>query len=128
MLFPLKMEISNDVEICTSVLEIATLCSHLRRGNYTIHLLNIYFWLRFFFKTILEYNICFLICVLVFWIHKGYFVFKKNGCEMFVLKLSDIQRCLIVNWNEEWYSLINKVIKCSLIDMIFFNWNANTIW
>ena len=42
------------------------------------------------FKTGFEYKIAFCICVLVLWIHKGYFV-VKNWCEMFVIKLSGIK-------------------------------------
>ena len=53
-----------------------------------------------------KYKITLWICVLMSWIHKGYFVVKKL-CKMFIIKLSNIQIIFIFYW---FWSLINKAV------------------
>ena len=54
---------------------------------------NLFMYIKFLQQTFHDYKITIWICVLVLWIHKGYLV-MKSWCEMFVLKLSGIQRIL----------------------------------
>ena len=57
-------------------------------------------------KTSFEYKIPFYICVLLMCIHKGYFVVKSYR-EMFILKLSGIQKCFYLSILFEYIDLLN---------------------
>ena len=87
---------------------------------------NMYFWLRFIFvyqkslKPVFEYKITLLICVLVLWIYKGYCVVKKQ-CEMFVLKLSGIQRLFCTRFDA--VSMCNKLLM--IINAFVKGWFSN---
>ena len=56
-------------------------------------------------KPVFECKITFWISVLVLWIHKGYYVIKKR-CEMFVLKLFDIQKNMLYLISNVFHALI----------------------
>ena len=62
-----------------------------------------------------EYIITFWICVLVLWIHKGYFV-VKIWCEILIINFSGIQKIII-----EFLYVIKIQNKCFLDQLRIFN-------